>query len=208
MAQITDYGSLSTAINDYAGARSETQATLDIIIGLAEADFNLMPSIKTYRRETTDTTLTTDANGEVTLPSGFLRMRSIVRDYSGAVPLIAVSWEELKRLNPYAQAGTPTHYAISGTKLKVAEIATDDFLATYESSLTGLSSANTTNWLITLAPQAYLSMCLSYMYARIQEFSTAQALRAQAIDILSAVGIQSDLAQYGNTQIELDQAVP
>lgn len=208
MAQITDYASLSTAINDYAGGRSETQATLDVIIGLAESDFNLMPSIRTYRRETTDATLTTDANGEVSLPSGFLRMRSIVRDYSGATPLIPVSWQALRDLNPYVQSGTPTHYAISGTVLKVAEIVADDFLATYETSLTGLSSGNPTNWLITLAPQAYLAMSLAYMFARMQDYQAAQAFRGQAVDILQAVGIQSDLAQYGNAQIELEQPVP
>lgn len=208
MAQITNYATLSTAINDYAGARSESQDTLDIIIGLAEAEFNILPGFKTYRRETTNATLTTASTGIATLPSGFIRMRSIVRDYTGAVPLIPVSWEQLQHLNPYSQSGIPTHYAISGTSLKVAEIAEDDFFITYETALSGLTSSNTTNWLLTLAPQAYLAMCLSQFWMRALDEQRAAYFRNQAIEALSQIGIQSDLAQYGNTQIELEQIVP
>lgn len=204
MATITDYASLQTAINDWAD-RSDSSGTLDGYIQLAEAEFNLV--LRSHRRETS-ATLTTDANGEVSLPAGFREMRSIVRDYSGALPLIPVSWPQLIAMNPYAEGADPIYYAIRGTTLKVAPIIEDDFIAVYEAALSGLSGSNTTNWLLTLAPQAYLFMCVAMLEGRLGQFERAAVFKSQALEILASVGIQSDLAQFGAAGIEFENAVP
>jgi len=210
MAAITDYASLSTALNDWAD-RSETQSTIDGAITLAEASMNLVPGFRSYRNETTSGTLTTDANGEVSLPSGFKTMRSIVRDYSGATPLVSVSWHELIAMNPTSQAGTPRYYAVSGSTLKVADIYQGDFLATYETALSGLTSSNTTNWLITMAPHAYLFMCMAFLESRLgtpEAFQRSAIFKVQGMQALDEIGIQSDMAQYGNTGTVFEQVMP
>lgn len=204
---ITNYSTLTAAINDWS-ERSYSADKLQELVALAEAEFNLIPGFRSYRRETTDGTLTTDSSGEVSLPSGFIRMRSLVRDYAGSAPLLPVSWGTLKAMNPFAEAGVPTHYAISGTTLKVAPKAEDDFLATYETSLSALTSGNATNWLITLAPQAYLYMCLAMAEAFNKNFQEAAVWKSQATEKISDIGIQSDLAQYANAGITLEQPVP
>lgn len=204
---ITNYSTLTTAINDWAD-RSYTSDKLQEFVALAESEFNLVPQFKTYRRETTDATLTTDANGEATLPTGFIRMRSIVRDYSGATPLKPVGWAQLRELNPDSQTGIPIWYAISGTTLKVADVVADDFITTYETALTALTSGNETNWLITLSPLSYLFMCLAMVEGYNKNFDEAAVWKAQAMQKLAEIGIQSDLAQYGNAGIELEQVIP
>ena len=204
---ITNFTTLTTAVNDWA-ERSYSAAKLQELVALAEAEFNLIPGFRTYRRETTDATLTTDSSGEVALPSGFLKMVTITRDYAGALPLEQTAWETLTDLNPYAEAGYPAHYAISGTTLKVAPKVEDDFIATYETSLTALTSGNETNWLITLAPHAYLYMCLAMVEAFNKNFQEAAVWKSQALEKISDIATQSDLARYGNAGVTLDFVTP
>lgn len=204
---ITDYSTLTTAINDWS-ERSYSSDKLQEFVALAEGEFNLVPGFKTYRRETTEATLTTDSGGEVALPSGFMRMGSIVRDYAGALPLTPVPWSQLRSLNPDGGAGQPIWYAISGTKLRVAPVAEADFLATYETSLTPLTVSTTTNWLITLSPNVYLYMCLAVAEAYNKNFDEAAAWKSQALEKLAEIGVQSDLGQYANAGIEFETPVP
>ena len=204
MATITDYASLTTAIGDWS-ERTYTQSQVDGFIGLFEARANRILG-HNYRREV-EKTLNTDANGEVTLPTGFVGMRSIVRDVSGSVPLLPVTWGQLSTLNPYAESGDPVNYAISGSTLKVAPIAGDDFTAVYWSKLTGLNSTDTTNWLITLAPDAYLWGVLAQAYA-FEEDPRAMNYREISDAIIDELRVMSDLAQFSNAEVVLDTVTP
>lgn len=204
MSAITNYATLTTAINEWSD-RSYASTRTDQFIALAESEFN--NTLRNYRREITDT-ITTDADGEATLPTDFRRMRSIRRDIAGAAPLEPVGWRALAALNPQAIAAEPVYYAISGSTLKVAPIAEDDFVLTYDAALTALSGSNATNWLITLAPLAYLFMCLSMAEAYEKNFNEAAVWKQQAMEQLETIGILSDLAQYGSGDMSLDFVTP
>lgn len=204
MTAITDYSSLTTAINDWS-ERSYTSARTDQFIGLAEAEFGLL--LRNYRREET-VTITTNSSGVASLPSDFLKLRSLTRDYAGATPLIPTSWASLIRQNPLAEAGEPIWCAISDGSVKVAPIAEDDFILVHEAKLTPLSSSNATNWLITLAPQAYLYMCLAIQEGYEKNFNEAAVWKSQSLEKLNEIGILSDTAQYGNTEMTLDMVTP
>lgn len=201
---ITTYATLSTAINDYT-ERSYTQAQIDTFIALFEAHANRVLGAD-YRREVA-TTLNTDANGEVSLPSGFVAMRSIVRDVSGSTPLTPVAWSQLTTINPYAESGDPTNYAISGTTLKVAPIADDIFNIVYWSKLTGLSGSNTSNWLLVEAPDAYLRGVLAEAYA-FEEDPRSLTYGQIAENVLNELRAESDFAQFSSAEVVLDMVTP
>jgi hypothetical protein len=203
---ITTYATLRTELNNFT-ERSYTTDQVDTFCGLAEAKFNRILGPQ-HRRETTGT-LNTDTSGEVALPADFLAMRSIVRDLAGSVPLIAVGWETLLTLNPDEVSGTPVNYAINGTTLKVAPICDDNFNIVYWAKLSGLSSAgNSTNWLIALAPDAYLFMVMGVAAAMREEWATAQGMEDKATDIVRELIGQSTVAQYANAEMILPGYTP
>ena len=202
----TTYSGLTADLNTYT-ERSYSQDLADTFISNAEAKFNrrLGPN---YRRMTS-ATLTTDTAGEAALPSGFVIMRSLVRDVAGSTPLVQTSWDALIRLNPYEVTGDAEFYAVkSGTTLRVAPVTEDSYLAVYEASLTPLSSGNTTNWLSVEAPDIYLTMVLAEARMFEEEWATAAGLEGKAYEMLDDLTNRDVVSQYANVEIVLDMATP
>lgn len=203
---ITTYATLRTELNNFT-ERSYTTDQVDTFCGLWESKANriLGPN---HRRETA-TTLNTDTAGEVSLPSDFLAMRSIVRDLAGAVPLIPVSWPTLLRLNPDEISGIPVNYAINGTTLKVSPICDDTFNIVYWAKLSALTNGgNSTNWLIALAPDAYFFGVLAAAALKEENFGLADAYDAKAAEVISELIGQSTIAQYGNSEMVIEGPTP
>ena len=200
---IATYSDLLSAIDDYTD-RSYTTARKAIWVGNSEAKFNR--KLTSSFRRLTDTTLTTDSTGLASLPSGFVGLRSIVRDVVGSTPLVQTSWAALLALNPYELSDDATHYAIQGTYLKVARVTEDNFLAVFDSKLTALSDSNTTNWLLTLAPDAYLTMCLAEEALFTREFTAAAGLEGSANGMLADIVSMDQVAQFGNAEQFLEIA--
>lgn len=205
---IDSYTNLKTAITSWATRAGDTDFTgeEDNFIQLAEAEFNrALPG--DYRRITT-ATVTTNSSGQGTLPTGFALMRRLVRDYSGALPLEPTSWAALTVLNPYNESGTPTHYAIRGTVLIVAPICEDDFFATYERELVGLSGSNATNWLLEDGPDIYLNMCIAQGHAFNEDWANEAIYKNRALTALDALVAQGQVAQFGNAGVVLPGPTP
>ena len=205
MASITTRDLLHSAIDDYTD-RSYSESRKDIFVANAEGKFNRR--LTSSFRRITNTTLNTDANGEATLPSGFVGLRSIVRDVVGSAPLKQVSWDALIALNPYELSDDACYYAIKGTTLKIAPITDDDFITEYDATLTGLSSTNTTNWLLTLAPDAYLTMCLAEEALFTRDFATAAGLEATALRMVDEIVGMDQVAAFGNAELQLGMVTP
>lgn len=200
---ISTYAELTAAINSWS-ERAYSATETDNFIALAEAGFNriLGPN---YRR-TTSATVNTDATGLGTLPSDFITARSLVRDVVGSTPLKQVSWDALIALNPYEIAADATHYAISGSSFQVAPITDDNFILTYDAKLAGLSASNTSNWLLTLAPDAYLFMCLAQQRAYEEDFEAAAGFEQKATSITLEWTGAAQVAQFGNVEMVLPGA--
>ncbi len=198
---ITDYASLVTAISDWDVL--DHPGDVDELIGLAEAEFRIYVG-PSYVKETTATL--TFASGLADIPAGYVRAISLTHPTGG--PLTQTSWDALNTLNPFGMSGIPTLYALSGSQIKTAPVFDGDADFTYEGTLTGLSSGNTTNWLITYAPQAYLSMCLSMAKAKFEDYQVAAVLRSQSLQTLSDLGIQATVAQYGHAGMTIRGATP
>lgn len=202
---VDTYSNLIAAIETWS-ERDYSDSQLDEFIALAESAFNRKLGAN-YRRKA-EATITTDSNGEGTIPSGVIRIESLTRDLSGSVPLAQVSWAALIALNPYEEADEAYWFAIQGTTLRVAPIVEDDFLAVYWAKLTGLSSSNATNWLLDLAPDAYLAMCRSLQAAFEEDEQRAALYEAKAYTILDEVISQANVAEYGSADLVLPGCVP
>jgi len=199
------YSELTTAIGAYM-VKTYTSTETDYFIALAESVMNRHLSGQ-YRRSGLST-ITTDSTGTATLPTGFIMLRSIVRDVTGSLPLTQVSWSALSLLDPYAVSSDATHYAIQGSSIKVAPVTEDDFTAIYDSSVPNLSSTTTTNWLLTLAPDIYLEMCLAEAERYEMNPGAADAHKFNGLTELDNLVAQSNVAQFGNAELVLDMVTP
>lgn len=197
---IASYDDLLNAINDYTD-RSYSEARRVVWIGNAEAKFNRRLG-NTYRRSIS-ATMTTNSSGIATHPTGFVGLRSIVRNLTGSRPLKQLSWDEAVAFNPYSLDGVPLYYAIKGTELKVTPIVEDTFSAVYDALLTPLSSGQS-NWLLALAPDIYLTMCLAEEALFTREFTVAAGLENSAYGMLDDLVRMDQVAQLGNVETVLE----
>jgi hypothetical protein len=205
MAELDSYSALTTAIGTWE-ERTFTSTETDQFIRLVEAKADR--KLKADFRRRTSATINTDASGAGTLPTGFVGMTSLVRDVLGSVPLKQVSWDAMISRNPYEISDDGQVYAINGTTIQIAPVTDDNYLAKFSSVLTGLSSGNTTNWLLALAPDYYLFGCQAAAAAKWKAYQEAAMLNAMADDILNDLVSQGNVAEYGNAEMTLDMVTP
>lgn len=204
MAAITTYATLQAGIKEWLRRDGGTtlDSQIDTFIDMAEAEFNR--TLRCHQMEDLET-LTMDANGEASLPDDFLAVRSARYSGSPKIELRAVSEGGGNRLNADDSAGTPYFYSISDSTLRIIPPLEDaEVELTYYAQISPLSSSSTVNWLLTLAPDAYLFQSLHYASIFTREFDAAANFKALAGQVLRDVGIVGDLAAYLNAEVTLD----
>lgn len=200
------YANLTTALGSW-DKRTYTAAQTDEAIALSEAKANRKLASDFRRRASA--TINTDANGIGTLSTGFVGMVSLTRDVVGSRPLKQVSYAALIERNPYEVADDAQVFALlSATSLIVSPVTDDNFLAVYSSIVPALSGSNTTNWLLTYAPDYYLFAGQAALAARRKSYGEAGELQAQADDILDQIVSQGNVAEYANAEMTLPMVTP
>jgi hypothetical protein len=200
MAAITTYATLQTSLADWA---ERSDYDFDEILGLAEAEFRIYLGPH-FSKESTATLAV--VSGIATLPTGLVRLLSLVHDTYGE--MMEASTGAIREQLSWDSSGIPRKYAIQGTSIITAAAYTGNLTIDAEGSLLGLTSVNTTNWLITYAPQAYLAMCKSFVYAWMEDLSNASTWRSAALGTLADLGIQSVVMQYGRASLRVRGATP
>lgn len=201
MPAITDYPTLTTAINDLTEGGYAAGDT-DRFIGLAEADFRLYFGPH-YARETANLTLAF-TSGSATIPTGFIRVLSLLHTTYGGLTEASIGVVREARI---AAPAIPQRFAVTGSTIELDATYTGNLVLDYEASLTGLSGSNTTNWLITNAPQAYLQLCVHYAKA-FDEDPSAPVYKAEAMRTLNDLSIQSTVAKSGRARVHLPGSTP
>jgi hypothetical protein len=199
MAQVTDYTTLAAAIDTW----DERTHDSDELIGLAEAEFRLYLG-PNFAKETSATL--TFASGSAALPAGYVRTLALTHSVYGTLGQRSIAAVRSRRIAD--ASGIPDIFAITGSTVETAPSYTGDLTFDYEGTLAGLTSSNATNWLITNAPQAYLSMCLSMAKAKFEDYQSAAVLRSQAISTLNDLGIQSMVGQLSRASVTIPGATP
>ncbi|MBR1122110.1 hypothetical protein JQ628_11340 [Bradyrhizobium lablabi] len=201
MATITNYTTLQTAATEYLGRDQDTTliARIPSFIQLCEAKLNRTLFVRQMeqRSVTTLDTGTTDPEF-VSLPSDFQSMRRIrLSSVSGKPCLEFRSGTQMDEIRYSAAnvSGRPQFFTIMGDEIELLPTPDQnyDVEMVYRKNIPALSS-NTTNWLLDLAPDAYLYGTLLEATPYLKNDERIQVWAAgfsNAIDALNNLGMTS-----------------
>jgi hypothetical protein len=200
------YAELSTATGDWE-ERTYTSAETDEFILFAESLANRRLAQDYRRRDAA--TVNTDSSGVGTIPTGFVGLTSITRDVLGSVPLKQVSYAAFIERNPYEISDDAQVFTLlNATEFQVAPVTDDDFLVKFSKLVPALTSSNTTNWLLTLAPDFYLFACRAAAKAKAEDWPSAALLESKALTILDEIVSQGNVAEYGSAEMTMAMVTP
>lgn len=152
---IADYDELKAAVADFL-LRDDLTSVIPTFIRLAEARTDR--ELRHWRQEKrVDVSLTAQFN---TLPTDFMqpiRLQITDAPTSEVAPISTAQMLQL-RAERNDRAGTPTHYAVTAQQLELYPTPDSTYTANllYYGRISALSGTNTTNWLLTEAPDLYL----------------------------------------------------
>lgn len=187
------------AISDYAGLqasvaawlhRSDLTAIIPDFIALAEAK---MASDIDARPMDIQVTLTATAGNQlVALPSDMLEMRRLLLVTDPLIVLKYATPDQISSDYSVSLAGRPAVFAVLGANLQLAPVPDSDYSLSldYKQRIPALSNSNTTNWLLTAFPNAYLycALCAAQPYIINDErLPMFQALYREAVDGINAI---------------------
>ncbi len=191
---VVDYASLVANIIDVPNRAGDTEyaASVDMFIGMFEASAN-RKILSRYGEMTT--TLTTDADGLVNLPSDYIAQRnSNIANGNLLTSLSQIPSGTVARNFPITTGGDPYYISVSGSQISVNPPAIRDITFDYYAKFVGLISGNTTNWVVLQHPDYYLYGCLKQAFIYLDDDRLKQAyenLRAEAeAEILSLFSIE------------------
>lgn len=208
MANVTDYDSLVENVSAYQDRAADTEfvARIPGFIHLFEASL----SRKIRSRETSfTTTLSTDADGNATLPTDFLRARSwntVNGNLSQSLAPIAQG--AIATLYPIDTAMDALYISISGNSVRVQPSAQASVVLTYDRRFVGLSPSNLTNWLIEDHPDLYLFGTLAHSAAWLKSWDEAATFGGQARAFMDEVNELYGQELFNNAGITLEGSTP
>lgn len=158
---ITTYYELETALANWL-ARDDLTDRIPEFIALTEAKFNrvlLHPQMEKRSTALVDTTSTEPEF--ISLPSDFQSMRRVrLSTVTGKPRLEFMTQSQLEdyRYSIDNVTAQPSFYTIMGNELELAATPNEAYglEMVYRSTIAALTSSNTINWLLDLAPDAYL----------------------------------------------------
>jgi hypothetical protein len=158
MGTITNYATLQSAIADYLN-RADLTAQIQTFIQFAEADLNT----RLRSREMIVNATATSDGQFVELPPDWLEAINMMI-VEGQSPLRYITPDEADTIIK-AQTYTSTRfYSMTTGVIELVPPAVDDITIdmVYYGKIPALSDANTTNWLLTKAPDVYLYGALTH----------------------------------------------
>lgn len=195
---LTNYTNLKTTLEAFSGNRTDILSQLDTFIGLTEAHLWRVLRIKEMQVKQTGTVGTSDRFQA--FPTGFVELRKFSISSGGQhFPLTGVAPESM---HVRTTAGRPADFTITS---QFEFDRTPDTAYSFEldhfAKLTGLSSGNATNAVITNHPSLYLDGCLWFLFRFAMDGEKAGAherLFRQGIQEINAAAKQ---ARYGSALV-------
>jgi len=152
---ITTYAELKTSVADFLN-RDDLTSSIATFISLAESNINR--DVRHWRMQTRSTL--SISSQYTALPTDWLEAGRITLQANGTSELSLASSAALgiQRAVNNNSSGIPTSYAINGSDLEVQPSPDGTYTADvlYTARTPALSDSNTTNWLLTYAPDVYL----------------------------------------------------
>jgi hypothetical protein len=198
---ISTYTELQDAVVEYLARDQDATliARIPTFIQLAEAKFNRELFVRQMEARSTTTADATDDEPEfVSLPSDFQSMRRI--RLSGVTGKPCLEFKSGTQMDEYRYgtanvAAQPRYFTIFGDEIELAPTPDQDYdlEMVYRKNIPALAD-NSTNWLLTLAPDVYLYGALLESAPYIKEDGRIQTWGAgfvSALEGLNRLGLTS-----------------
>lgn len=184
MATITNYSTLKSAVADWLN-RADLTSQIETFIQLAEADLNT----RLRTREMIVRAEATSNQQYVQLPADWLEAINL-HIVDGAQPLRFITLDESDAILNAQTYTSPAFYSLMNGAIEIVPAPDDDIdiEMIYYGKIAALSDQNTTNWLLTRAPDIYLYGAMSHAApflvddARIPVFFSAYNARVDSLN--------------------------
>ena len=198
---ITTYAELQSSIADWL-LRDDLTSVIPTFISLAEAKFNRR--IRDYRMVKRATAQVDTAY--FAIPSDW---QENIRFQLNTSPITTLEYvtpdqaAEEKRL--YNSSGRPAFFTMIGDQFQIvpAPDSTYDAELTYYAKIPALSGSNTSNWLLTKAPDIYLYGALMEAAPYLDDDARIQVWGGLLEHSMNALQIESDRAKTGSSSIRM-----
>lgn len=173
---LDNYADLKTAIGTWMGRRSDLTDVVDDMIDMFESWIN-----RNIRAPQMEGESTASAAEFLALPTDFLQIRRITYEDDPIINLEFIPPSYADFYNNTTDTDVPKWYSIVGDQFRLVPAPNDLTVLvriSYWKKLAGLSASNTTNWLLTLYPDAYLYGCLTHGNVFTQDDQRAQLISA------------------------------
>lgn len=199
---ITTYAELKTAIADFLN-RDDLTSAVDSFIDLAEAD--MQRTVRHWRMEGRSTaTLDTQYSA---LPADFLEAIRFYITSGTTNPLELVSQGELmkRKENSLNTSGKPRFYALTAGELEVFPAPDGEYTGElyYYKRITPLSDSNTSNWLLTYHPDAYLYGALLHTAPYLKDDARVQVWGTLYANAIASIERENDKAKFGGSGLRI-----
>ncbi len=186
---LANYSDLVAALSSWLN-RADLESLYPTFIALFEARANRALRVPQMESEATSVGAAT-----IALPDDCLALREV---YVDTYLLRSMAPQDMREAYKNTTASIPEAYAIVGQTLVFAPELTSDTTVnlTYFASIPNLNSTDTTNWLMTANPDAYLYGVLAAAYDQIRDDAQRDAMLAVSDRILAeinAVGVKARL---------------
>lgn len=203
---IATYSGLVSAVTEYLARDNDATliARIPDFIALTEAKLNRVLRCNQMEKRSTATVNTLSAEPEfISLPGDFQTMRRVrLSGVTGKPRLLFLSGTQADEMR-YGRsnvAGQPVYFTVFGNEMEL--IPTPDGAYTiemvYRGYIPALTSTNTTNWLLTLAPDVYLYGCLMESAPYIKEDERLQVWGAGYTTAIDALNKLATDQTYGS----------
>lgn len=193
------YANLKTALTAWAGGRGDITSSLGDFITLAESKMNRY--LRTKDMVTKDASFSID--GEyVATPTSFGGVKTFYLNNDPKVVLEYMADEEMTGLYS-SGTGQPQNYNVQGSNFRFGPEPDGTYTATlvYWLKVPALSDSNTSNWVLTSHPDAYVYGAMGEICGYTRDFEGAQAWEQAMYRVLDEIGGISAKDQWGGTSM-------
>lgn len=199
---ITSFATLKSAIADFL-VRDDLTDVIPTFISFAEARIDRE---LTHWRQELRSEAALDAQ-YMTLPTDFLRpIRLQITDTpSSEVKPISTAQMMQMRQDRGDVGGRPQYYAITATSLELFPTPDDTYNASlvYYGRISALSDTNTTNWLLSEAPDVYLYGSLIHSAPYLKDDARVAVWEALFAQGLANLNTSADAARWGGSGLTM-----
>jgi len=195
---ITNYSELQSTIADFLN-RDDLTTVIPTFITLAEAEFN-----RRLRHWRMENRATAEVDSQYSaIPADFLEPIRLHLETSNYRTLELMSQADMQsmRMRNLDTSGKPAYYALTQGEIELYPTpdATYNLEMNYYARIPALSVSNTTNWLLTYFPDAYLYGALAHSAPYLGEDARMATWAALLQSAMDGIMRESEQAKFGGT---------